>query len=117
MSGRKNVLLPYKFIENESLAASFESQEITIQYLDNIGIVLACTGITDNAGEFKVECSIADGIWVDIEVDPQILLTNADENISINLNNLPFNKLRLSFTPAGGTPDGVVTGYITAKEM
>ncbi len=117
MSHRKSVLTPYKLLDQVSLASAFQSQPITIQYLDNVGIIMACTGVTDNTGEFKVECSIDGEIWVDIEVDPQILLNNADDNILINLNNLPFSKVRLSFEPAGGTPDGVVTGFITAKEV
>lgn len=117
MSGRKNVLLPYKFLDAQSLASSFNSEVITIQYLDNVGITLACSGVTDNTGEFFVECSIDGETWIDIEVSPQILLDDADDNILINLNNLPFSKVRLTFAPAGGTPNGVVTGYITAKEL
>jgi hypothetical protein len=117
MSGRKNVLLPFKLLDSVSLAASFSSEPVTIQYLDNIGITLQCTGITANTGSFRIECSVDGDLWVDIGVTPSISLANTNDNIIINLSQLPFSKLRVAFTPAGSTPNGVVVGYITGKML
>jgi hypothetical protein len=117
MSGRKSVIVPFKFIDGESLSAAFSSRPINIQYLDNIGITLACTAITANTGKFVIECTIDGETWIDIEVFPEIQLDDEPDNIIINLNNLPFSQMRVSFTPDGPSPDGVVTGFITAKEL
>jgi hypothetical protein len=115
MSGRKNVLLPFKLLSNQSLSASFSSAPVTIQYIDNIGITLACTGVTTNTGAFRIECSI-DGIkWIDIGITPSMSLANANDDLIINLTQLPFAQLRVSFSPAGPTPNGSVVGYITGK--
>lgn len=109
--------MPFKLLDGQSLSASFSSAPVTIQYLDNIGITLACTGVTTNTGAFRVECSI-DGIkWIDLAITPSMSLSNANEDLIINLNQVPFSQLRVSFTPAGGSPNGSVDGFITGKML
>lgn len=116
MSGRKNVILPYKFIDANALNGSFVSKEINVQYLDNIGLQLAVV-TNANTGLFTIEASIDGDTWDTIKLSPVIpALAGANTTITVNLNQLPFNLIRVVFTAGVGT-NGTVTGYITAKEL
>ena len=117
--GRKNVIVPFKVFEDLDLSQTYTQSEPTnIQYLDNIGIQIVTDGVTDNTGQFSVEVSIDKVAWQALELDPAIAPLNDDDaQIFLNLNQIPFVWLRLTFEPDGGTPDGTATAHLTAKML
>ena len=108
--GRKNT----KTIQKEAaktLASSFTTDWLNVSYLDNVGVVINCNNVTDNTGFFEVQVrmkvdanNVSSAVTLTLSSVPT--LANADDDFGINLNQLPYNEVRISFTAAGGTPDG-----------
>ena len=115
MGSEKKIISPYKIFNATSLASSAISIVTQVTGIDNVGITLSTTGVTTNTGAFVVEASIDGMTFIDLGVIPTLVLSNVDNNFIINLNQVPFVAIRVRFTPGGGTPNGVVTGYITGK--
>ena len=114
---RKNVARSKKITDTQTLAANFNSDEYVITHLDNVGIMIVCGSVTDNTGEFKVEGYVKGPIFEELTVSPLVQLNDADQNFLLNLNQLPFEKIRITFTAAGGTPDGSCDIYVMSKEL
>lgn len=116
--GRKNVILPHLLADDQSLASNFNSTAVNVQYLDNVGIQIVTSSVTDNTGQFSVEVSNDNVTYEAVTVSPAIsALSNADTNIFININQIPFTWIRVAFVAAGGTPDGTCDIHVTAKEL
>lgn len=129
MSDRKNILPGVEIETNKSLAASFNSAITTISYLDNVAYQINIR-TSDSTGIFKVQGSIdykANSIgdnsqvgaanWVDLTLGGGIPSANgANDSIIIDLNQLPFNAVRLVYTSTiAGT--GHCDIWIMAKEI
>lgn len=121
---RKNLATPTKVLSAQSLAANFNGPAMDVSYFDNVWITADCTGITDNMGTFSVEVRNipAEGKgppsnWGTLTLDTVPTLTNVNEVIQINLNQVPFSQFRLVFSAAGGTPDGIADVWYTARQV
>lgn len=115
---RKNVITPYKLLDNQSLAADFESPKVNIQYLDNVAIQMITDSVSDNTGQLSIQVSNDEVNWQDLDLDPAIpALADADAQVFVNMSQLAFAWIRVKFVAAGGTPDGTVDAIITAKEL
>lgn len=124
MSGRKNVILPFKMLDAQTLDSSFNTDPTNIQYLDNVSLQISVT-TTANTGQFAIEVSNdpqnerdpSTATWDELDLDPPIAaLADADTTISIDMNQLGFTYIRLKFTLGTGT-NGTATAYLTAKEL
>ena len=116
MSGRKNVILPYKLLDAQALSGSFNSKAVNVQYQDNIGIQIIAT-TTANTGLFSIEASIDGLTWDKIILQPPIAaLAGANAVFTVNLNQIPFSQIRIHFEIGVGT-SGTATAYITTKEI
>lgn len=124
---RKNVLLyPVKLAQ--SLSASFNSPPTIVKFTDNVAYQINVTA-SGSSGTFKVQASLdynpdvigtqADTTanWIDLTLaggTPTI--SGSNDTILINLNQLPFNAIRLVYTstvPGTGTCDI----YIMSKQL
>lgn len=121
---RKNLATPTRVLIAQSLAADFVGPAMDVSYFDNAFITADCTGVTDNIGTFSVEVRNvpaqgkgSPSNWGALTLDTTPTLTNADQVIQINLNQVPFSEFRLVFTAAGGTPDGVCDVWYTARQL
>lgn len=129
MSDRKNILPGVEIETNKSLASSFNSAITTISYLDNVAYQINIR-TSDSTGTFKVQGSIdykANSIgdnsqvgsanWVDLTLGGGTPSANAaNDSIIIDLNQLPFNAVRLVYTSTiAGT--GHCDIWIMAKEI
>lgn len=123
---RKNVNV-YPLETAVSLGASFTTAPTLIKYMDNCSYQITAT-TADAIGTFAVEASLDfsmeettnvvknPGNWVPLTLaggTPAI--AGANTGIIINLNELPFNAIRLSYTRASGT--GTASVYIMTKQM
>ena len=128
MSGRKNVLR-HQVAAAQSLAASFSSAPTMITYLDNCSYQINIT-TSDSTGTFVVEGSNDyqereavqnphNGNWVAIPLagaTPNPVAAAANDSILIDLNQLPFNAIRVSYAPTiAGT--GVIDIFLESKAL
>lgn len=124
---RKNVLSPYKILSNQSLVADFQSPPTIIPYADNCAYQINITTI-DSIGTFSVQGSLDyqvdtngnvtnSGHWVTLSLAGGTPFANAaNDNIIINLNQLPFNAIRLAYT--AGTPGtGTCDAYVMTRQI
>lgn len=111
-----------RLLNDQSLAADFSTDWINISYLDNVGFLVNCNSVTDNTGTFAVEvmCEDSNGneseaVALTLSATPTLADTDAD--FFINLNQVPATKVRLTFTAAGGTPDGTCDVFVNTKSI
>lgn len=122
---RKNVLI-YKLATDQPLGGDFISPPTLVKYLDNCAYQINAT--TDDAvGTFAVEASLDyaidettnlvtnTGTWVPLDLGGTPALVGATDQILINLNQLPFNAIRVRYSSTSG--DGVADIYIMARQI
>jgi hypothetical protein len=121
---RKNITPPFRLTTARSLATQFFTSATNVDYLDNCGIIIDATGVTDNTGEFTVQVRFKDvknpnivSSWGELTLDTPVVLADADGVLVINLNQIPFSEFRIAFTPAGGVPDGIATIWIGNRQV
>lgn len=118
---RKNTL-KHTILTGQSLAASFISPVTFIRNTDNVSYQIN-TFTTNSFGNFSVQVSndyavgpdnsvTNAGTWVSLTLSGTPIAQGSSDNIGISLNQLPYDAIRLTYTPttAGtGTCDVVIT--------
>lgn len=123
---RKDTLI-YKVAAAQSLSSSFNSSPTLIKYLDNCSYQINIT-TTDSIGSFAVQGSndyaISEpsnqvsnpGNWVPLTLSGNPTASAANDSIIIDLNQLPFNAIRIAYTSSSaGT--GTCDIFINAKQV
>lgn len=128
MSGRKNTNR-YKLESSKSLAASFTTTPTMITFMDNCSYQINIT-TSNSTGTFTVQGSDdyqaassvqqpVTGSWIDLPLggDTAAPIANAaNDNIIINMNQLPFNAIRIIYTSTiAGT--GTCDIWIVEKQL
>lgn len=118
---RKNVKTR-RLLTAQSLEASFNSEWINIDYLDNVGFLVNCNNVTDNVGTFSVEVRMKQDENTASEacaltLDSVPTLNDDGADFFINVNQVPANQIRLVFTASGGTPDGDCDLWVNTKTV
>jgi hypothetical protein len=124
---RKNVVV-HTLESNQSLATNFNTDPTLVKFLDNCSYQINVT-TSDSEGSFQVEASndyaIYEptndvqnaGTWVPLTLaggTPTVAAQN--DTIIINLNQLPFNAIRLSYSSSvAGT--GTCSVYLVGKQL
>lgn len=124
---RKNVLI-YQLENDRSLAVSFNTAPTLVKYLDNCAYQINATTAAVS-GTFQVQVSldyevneitntvVNAGTWVPVTLAGGVpTLSGASDQIVINLNQLPFNAIRLAFTHTAGSP-GTADIYIMCRQI
>lgn len=107
---RKNILR-HQLVASQSLASSFNSTPTVIAYLDNCSYQINIT-TTNSTGTFGVQGSVDyqeatpnqlgnAGHWIDLPLGGSAaapVAAAANDSILINLNQVPFNALRITYT-------------------
>lgn len=124
---RKNTNV-YPLLTSQTLAASFNSPATLIKNGDNIAYQIKVT-TTNSTGTWSVQASlnydvnevgtgiVNSGDWVDLTLAGGVPSVNAaNDVIMINLNQLPFNAVRLAYTSTiAGT--GTCNVYVMTKQI
>ena len=113
----KRVVLPYNLKTAESLGVAFSTAAVSVRYTDNVGIFIKTASVTTNTGSFIVEGTIDGTNWFDFGLSPALTLANANTTFAVNLNQVPFDQVRVSFTPSVTTPNGTALISIMAKSV
>lgn len=124
---RKDVFLA-QIATNQSLASSFNSTPTIIRYLDNIAYQINVT-TSNSTGSFAVQASLDyavneisgvvtnAGNWINLTLaGGSPVVAAASTQIMINLNQLPFNAVRLAYTSTiAGT--GTCNIFIMSRQV
>lgn len=123
---RKNTL-EYPLLTGQSLAASFTSPVTVVKNLDNVSYQINIT-TSDSTGTFAVEASndynisevtndvVSSGNWAALNIGGSPVAAAANDVILINLNQLPFKAVRITYTPSvAGT--GTCDMKLVAKQL
>lgn len=112
MSGRKNVLPPYKALSAGDLSqATVASSATNIEGYDNVAIQINATGTP--TGTFSVQGSVDNTNWIAIDLPTAPTLSGAADQILVNLAALAFPYIRTVYTKTSGT--GAADVWITGK--
>ena len=108
----KRALLPVILASGQSLATPFTSAATVITYVDNVAYVINVT-TTDSTGAFSVQVSedyapppqgsnlpANPGTWTTLTLSGIPTVAAANDTIAISLNQVPFNAIRVAYTPA-----------------
>jgi hypothetical protein len=114
MSGRKNVLSLYQIFTDADASADQISKVTNIQFLDNMCITLSFPGASGN-GQFFIDVSTDNVNWSALDITPAMLLTDPDEKIIIDMNQLAASYIRARFVAAGGS--GLINATIEGKQV
>lgn len=123
---RKDVVLT-TLAPAQSLAANFTGPVTVIRYLDNIAYQINVT-TSNSTGTFKVQGSLDytineptnkvtnTGNWADLPLTGSPVAAAANDVIVINMNQLPYNAIRLVYTSTvAGT--GTAAIYLMARQL
>ena len=99
----------------KTLASSFDTLEVSLERLEKMAIVIACSSVTDNTGSFVLQVAIGNSGWINITSIPAMTLANAAATFLVDPFESACEKFRVKFTAAGGTPDGTVTIDVNCK--
>ena len=114
MSSR--VTKPFKILDAQALSASFQSASMQTGWVDNIGIQLNVT-TSANTGQFAIQGSNDNTNWANVTVSPSIpALAGANTVILVNINQWPFEYIRIGFT-LGTRTNGSVTAWVKEKSI
>ena len=105
---RKNVNL-FQIAKAKSLSATFQATPTVITYMDTVGYQIKVTTV-DSTGTFTVQGSLDynanvstgqppnAGTWTNLTMSGTPVVAAANDSIMINLEQLPFNSVRLNYT-------------------
>lgn len=107
----KRALLPVVLAPAQSLASAFNTTPTVITYVDNVAYLVNVT-TTDSTGSFAVQVSedyapppqgsnlpANPGTWTTLTLSGTPVTAGGNDTIAISLNQLPFNAIRLAYTP------------------
>jgi hypothetical protein len=107
----------FKAIDAQSMGADIESEAISIEKLDNVGIELAFTGAP--VGEFAVYGSNSKVNWGKLDItldDGETVPSTADGSpILLGLPNLPYEWIKIKYIRTSGT--GTLNCWVHAKGL
>jgi hypothetical protein len=113
--GRKNAHT-WKPFDAVSAATDQTSDATDVQYADNIGFVVTWTG--SPVGELFVDVSndkeAEPTNWSPLDFGSDILIPGSDTSHTINLQFLPYSKIRVRYIRTSGT--GTLTVAMTTKQ-
>ena len=123
---RKNVVV-YQVGTNLAMSANFTTAPTLIKYLDNCSYQINIA-TTDSTGSFSVEGSLDyaidettgkvtnPGNWIALVLSGTPTAAAANDSILIDLNQLPFNAIRLVYdSTVAGT--GIANVYVMCRQL
>src|SRR5690242_4257545 len=112
---RKNVVAEWAMFGNEgaSMASSQTSQVTTIQYMDNVGIILSWAG-SSPVGEVFVDVSNDNFVSFEtLNFGANIDISGNSGQHLISMNQLPFGFIRIRYVRASGS--GILLATLSSK--
>lgn len=119
---RKDIIKSYSIFTEQDASTSFDNKSApsSVSSLDNAGITVQWTGTPE--GEFKVYVSNDKADyqankpvvnWHELDFGAPIVVSGADTNHVINMNQLPFSWIAFGYVSSSGS--GTLSAQMTAK--
>ena len=124
MGGRKNTLISYKIIPDNTVAASMDTKAAptNVMWLDNAGITFQWSPAVNGTLQVLVSNDnvIGDAVhpvvnWTVLDFGVSIIVDNTNTNLLINMNQLPFRWLAIAYTHGSGV--GTISAQLSSKEV
>lgn len=97
----KAVTQPFQVVTNGDMSGTVISLESSVTTQDNAGYQVSYTG--SPVGEFTVEATI-DGVnWSALDFGTPMTVDLSPSGFLINMNQLPYAKIRLKYVPDSGS--------------
>lgn len=121
MSGRKNVIPPFKLVSAQSLAASFQSDPVTLTTATHIGFNCSTASVTSNSGTFGVQFRVYKDAnnysdWTELTLSDEPTLNDANLQFLMDIT-VPPGQVRMRYTKSVGTTDGTVTVWVSGEQV
>jgi hypothetical protein len=111
--GRKSIVKAYKVIDAGDMSATSITGTVTAcTGIDNIGLLVEWSGSTP-VGAITVEVQNGTSGWSALDFGSPIAVSGNTGNLNININQIPFENLRVVYTKSSGT--GTLTVTLAAK--
>ena len=120
--GRKNIVEPYRVIDNVALTDQLASAGTKVPFMDGCSYQIEWASNTSGTGNFVVEGSNYDGRpldtqkWSLLDFDP-IPLSGASGDALVNINSVMFNEVRVRYIQTIASTGGKVTVVVMAKSV
>jgi len=105
---RKTVILGHKVIDTGDMSGNLTGLETNVTQLDNIGYIAEWSG-TSPVGVLSVEVQSGPSGWAALDFGSPLAVSGSSGSLIINVNQLPFEKIRVVYTATSGTGDLTVT--------
>ena len=103
------------------MSASQTSTISSVQFMDNIGILLSWSGASAPVGVFTVEVSndynpvvTNAGTWMSLDFGSSIAISGSSGSHEISINQLPYSWIREKYTRTSGS--GTLNVFLSAKQ-
>lgn len=111
---RKNTIKGYKVITDGDMSGNLTSEVTNIINLDNIGYLVEWVGSSPE-GEITVEVQSGPSGWLPLDFGSTIAVSGNTGNLIINVNQSPFENLRLVYTATSGS--GTLNVTLSSKSV
>lgn len=105
---RKTVILGHKVIDAGDMSGNLTGSETNVTQLDNIGYIAEWSG-TSPVGVLSVEVQSGPSGWAALDFGSPLAVSGNTGSLIINVNQLPFEKIRVVYTATSGTGSLTVT--------
>lgn len=109
-------------LENGDMTLTLTSKETSVKNLDNASIRLEWDIAGTPVGEVVIQAlqekdntNVEEADWFDLDFGSTITIDNTQTDHQLILTQLPFDKIRLRYTPTSGS--GTLNAKITAKQV
>lgn len=110
---RKSVL-SMVIVSAGDMSGSITSSSVNTKFLDNIGLLVEWTG-SSPVGTLSIEVQNGSSGWSALDFGTPIAVTGASGNLNININETPFEAMRVKYIRSSGT--GAITVTLAAKTI
>lgn len=111
--GRKSIIKSYKVIDAGDMSATSITGTVTAcTGIDNIGMLAEWSG-TSPVGVITVEVQNGTSGWSALDFGNPIAISGNTGNLNININQIPFENIRVVYTKSSGI--GALTVTLAAK--
>lgn len=109
----KNIIKPFHLMVDGDMSGNLTSDSVDVTYTDNVGFQLSFTGTP--SGEFACEGTIDEVSWSELTFSSTPQATGSADTHLLNVNQIPYKKLRITYTRTSGT--GTLNVYVMSKGL
>lgn len=109
---RKNVIRGYKVIADGDISTNLVSEVTNVTNLDNVGYLVEWSG-TSPSGTISVEVQSGPSGWCPLDFGSPISVSGNSGSIVLNINQIPFENIRVSYAATSGS--GLLNVTLSSK--